>query len=299
MPFAKTIPSHAVGVFLALLAACGFAAKAIFAKLAYRYGVDAITMVTLRLGLLVPILLLIRWRSMASEPPLNGTQRLWLLILGLLGYYLSSLLDFIGLETVSASLERMVLCLYPTLTVLLSSCLHKQRLHPPLIFALALTYGGMGLVLLPDLGKAHADLMGLLCVLASTITYALYLTLSPTTIQQIGARRFTELALLVSAAAMCCHFLLTRSPQLIIEQPWQVWSYACAMALLSTLFPLYALSAAMLQIGASKAAIIGSLGPILTILFSMELLDEWLSGWQWLGVLLVIGGVTLTSRKGK
>lgn len=289
--------SQAIGVVLALTAACGFAAKAIFAKLAYQYGIDAITLVTLRLGLLVPVLLLIRWRRWRQEPALTRQQCLWLVVLGLLGYYLSSLLDFLGLETVSASLERMVLCLYPTLTVLLSALLYRQRLSRVTVMALVLTYSGMALVLLPDLGQSHADLGGLLLVLASTITYALYLTFSPHMIQQIGARRFTELALLVSAAAMGVHFLVTRNPAVISEQPWQVWSYAVAMALISTLFPVYALSAAMLRIGAGRTAIIGSLGPILTILFSMQLLDEWLSGWQWVGVVLVVGGVSLTSRK--
>ena len=106
--------------------ACGFAAKAIFAKLAYRYGVDGVTMVTLRLLLVLPLLLMFRIFQAEDARPLSRQDKGWLIMLGLLGYYLSSLLDFLGLETVSASVERMILCLYPTLTVLFSALLTRS-----------------------------------------------------------------------------------------------------------------------------------------------------------------------------
>lgn len=289
--------SYHLGLLLAILAACGFAAKAIFAKLAYRYGVDAVTLVTLRLLLVLPLLLLFRVIQRPDPQPLATRDKVWLVILGLLGYYLSSLLDFLGLETVSASVERMILCLYPTLTVVFSAWLTRTKITRTSYKALLLSYSGMALVLIPDLQSAEAQWQGVMFIAASTLTYALYLTWSPAVIHRVGSMRFTELALAVSAMAMCLHFALTRSPHVLLTQPLPVWGFGLAMALFSTVLPLYALSAAMVRIGAGKTAIIGSLGPVLTIIMSMQLLDEWLSPMQWAGVFLVLAGVWQVGKR--
>ena len=291
------LSAYHLGLLFAILAACGFAAKAIFAKMAYRYGVDGVTLVTMRLLLVIPLLLFFRLFQRRVTQPLSRQDKGWLILLGLLGYYLSSLFDFLGLETVSASVERMILCLYPTMTVLLSAWLTHTPISRPTRNALLLSYSGMVLVLVPDLQSAQAQWRGVLFILASTMTYAVYLTLSPPVIQRVGSMRFTELALSVSAGAMLLHFALTRPSSLLLSQPAQVWGYGVAMALFSTVLPLYALSAAMVRIGAGKSAIIGSLGPILTIIMSMQLLDEWLTPLQWCGVVLVLFGIWQVGKR--
>lgn len=287
------------GFLLALFAATGFASKAIFAKLAYRYGVDAITLVTIRLGLALPFLLLMRLLKFRGERPLSKSEAGWVLLLGFLGYYLSSLLDFWGLESVSASIERMLLCLYPTLTVLLNARLNGSKISQLIIRSLLLTYLGVALVLAPGLAHGKADLLGIMLIIGSTTSYALYLTWSPQIISRIGAMRFTELALLVSAIIMICHFLAVKPVALLMHQPQEVWFYGLVMTLFSTLLPVYALSAAIDRIGSSKTAIIATLGPILTILMSMKLLDETLTAGQWAGVVLVMVGVWQVNRRGK
>lgn len=291
------LSAYHLGLLFAILAACGFAAKAIFAKMAYRYGVDGVTLVTMRLLLVIPLLLFFRLFQRRVTQPLSRHDKGWLILLGLLGYYLSSLFDFLGLETVSASVERMILCLYPTMTVLLSAWLTHTPISRPTRNALLLSYSGMVLVLVPDLQSAQAQWQGVLFILASTMTYAVYLTLSPPVIQRVGSMRFTELALSVSAGAMLLHFSLTRPSSQLLSQPLPVWGYGVAMALFSTVLPLYALSAAMVRIGAGKSAIIGSLGPILTIIMSMQLLDEWLTPLQWCGVVLVLFGIWQVGKR--
>ncbi len=291
------LSAYHLGLLFAILAACGFAAKAIFAKMAYRYGVDGVTLVTMRLLLVIPLLLFFRLFQRRVTQPLSRQDKGWLILLGLLGYYLSSLFDFLGLETVSASVERMILCLYPTMTVLLSAWLTHTPISRPTRNALLLSYSGMVLVLVPDLQSAQAQWQGVLFILASTMTYAVYLTLSPPVIQRVGSMRFTELALSVSAGAMLLHFSLTRPSSQLLSQPLPVWGYGVAMALFSTVLPLYALSAAMVRIGAGKSAIIGSLGPILTIIMSMQLLDEWLTPLQWCGVVLVLFGIWQVGKR--
>ena len=291
------LSAYHLGLLFAILAACGFAAKAIFAKMAYRYGDDGVTLVTMRLLLVIPLLLFFRLFQRRVTQPLSRLDKGWLILLGLLGYYLSSLFDFLGLETVSASVERMILCLYPTMTVLLSAWLTHTPISRPTRNALLLSYSGMVLVLVPDLQSAQAQWQGVLFIIASTMTYAVYLTLSPPVIQRVGSMRFTELALSVSAGAMMLHFALTRPSSLLLSQPLPVWGYGVAMALFSTVLPLYALSAAMVRIGAGKSAIIGSLGPILTIIMSMQLLDEWLTPLQWCGVVLVLFGIWQVGKR--
>ena len=291
------LSAYHLGLLFAILAACGFAAKAIFAKMANRYGVDGVTLVTMRLLLVIPLLLFFRLFQRRVTQPLSRQDKGWLILLGLLGYYLSSLFDFLGLETVSASVERMILCLYPTMTVLLSAWLTHTPISRPTRNALLLSYSGMVLVLVPDLQSAQAQWQGVLFILASTMTYAVYLTLSPPVIQRVGSMRFTELALSVSAGAMLLHFSLTRPSSQLLSQPLPVWGYGVAMALFSTVLPLYALSAAMVRIGAGKSAIIGSLGPILTIIMSMQLLDEWLTPLQWCGVVLVLFGIWQVGKR--
>lgn len=291
------LSAYHLGLLFAILAACGFAAKAIFAKMAYRYGVDGVTLVTMRLLLVIPLLLFFRLFQRRVTQPLSRLDKGWLILLGLLGYYLSSLFDFLGLETVSASVERMILCLYPTMTVLLSAWLTHTPISRPTRNALLLSYSGMVLVLVPDLQSAQAQWQGVVFIIASTMTYAVYLTLSPPVIQRVGSMHFTELALSVSAGAMMLHFALTRPSSLLLSQPLPVWGYGVAMALFSTVLPLYALSAAMVRIGAGKSAIIGSLGPILTIIMSMQLLDEWLTPLQWCGVVLVLFGIWQVGKR--
>ena len=192
-----------IGVFLAAFAATGFAMKGVFIKLAYPYGVDAVTLVMLRLIFAIALLWLVRlWRLHANtdapETPIAPLDKVKLFGLGLLGYYLASVLDFIGLETVSASLERLILCLYPTFTVLLISWFSGQPIPPKIKRALPLTYLGMVLVLAPELMNAHADWVGIGFVVASTLAFSLYMAWSPAVIERVGSMRFTELALTVS-----------------------------------------------------------------------------------------------------
>ena len=288
---------YLTGLLLAILAATGFACKAIFVKLAYRYGVDGTTLVTIRLLLVLPLIATMRLLRKSPATALSWHDRGMIILLGLLGYYLSSLLDFLGLETVSASIERLILCLYPTLTVLLSAWLMKTSISRRMWSAMALTYCGMVLVLTPDFAGARLDLLGIFFVVASTVTYAFYLTWSPAVIRRIGAKRFAELGLTISALAMFVHYLLTRPVETLLHQPLRVWGYGMIMALVATVLPIYALAAAMARIGAGKTALIGSVGPILTIFLSIGILDEHLSPVQWAGVCVVLTGIWLVGQR--
>lgn len=286
-----------LGSVFAALAAVGFSAKAILVKLAYGYYVDAITLLSLRMAFSAPIFLAIAvWSGRQSErAALQGQDWLAVLGLGLVGYYLSSLLDFTGLQYVSAGLERLVLFLYPTLVVLLSAALFKHRVGLRELAALALSYAGITLVYLHD---AHSDqariALGVGLVFLSTLSYAVYLVGAGHFIQRIGVIRFTAYAMTVASIATLFQFALTH-PLSSLVLPTRVYMLSAAMALFSTLLPVFMLSAGMRLIGASRTAMIGAIGPVATILLAHWFLGEAMSWAQWLGSALVLSGVLMIS----
>lgn len=289
-----------LGIALAVLAALGFSFKAIFVKLAYAAAaVDAVTLLTLRMTFALPIAL---WASLwlcRAAPPLSRTDWGLLLALGVLGYYGASILDFIGLQYISAALERLILFIYPTLTVLIGVLFMGKALEKRQVAALVLSYAGIGLAFAHDLqvtDDMHAVLLGGAFIFGSALSYALYSAGAEVAIRRLGTLRFAALAIIVSTFATQLHFVLTQ-PFSALAQPLEVYAYAAAMALFSTLLPVFWQSAAVQRIGAARTVLIGTLGPMLTIFFAWLLLTEPVSIAQLLGAGLVLAGVLLVSRR--
>lgn len=297
------IPRHsaeATGVALATLAALGFSFKAIFVKLAYAVGsVDAVTLLALRMVFALPVFVWVGLRAGQGGAALTRGDWAKIVALGLLGYYGASILDFVGLRYISAGLERLILFTYPTLTVLIAVLFAGKRIERRELGALALSYAGIGLAFAHDLRLAAdgaAVLVGAAFVFASSLCYAFYLTGSAPMIGRLGASRFSALALLVSTAATLLHFVVTQ-PFSALVQPLPVYGYGAAMAVFSTILPVFMLSAAIRRIGPSKSALIGTLGPVLTLFLGWWLLGEPLSLPQIGGAALVLCGVWLASRR--
>ena len=289
-----------LGIALAVLAALGFSFKAIFVKLAYAAAaVDAVTLLTLRMTFALPIAL---WASLwlcRTAPPLSRNDWGLLLALGVLGYYGASILDFIGLQYISAALERLILFIYPTLTVLIGVLFMGKALEKRQVAALALSYAGIGLAFAHDLqvtDDMHAVLLGGAFIFGSALSYALYSAGAEVAIRRLGTLRFAALAIIVSTFATQLHFVLTQ-PFSALAQPLEVYAYAAAMALFSTVLPVFWQSAAVQRIGAARTVLIGTLGPMLTIFFAWLLLTEPVSIAQLLGAGLVLAGVLLVSRR--
>jgi len=288
--------ARTLGVLFVLISATGFASKAIFVKLCYREGVDSTTALALRMLFALPFFLATILRQGIGSYRISRHDTAGVIVLGLLGYYLSSLLDFMGLRYISAALERLILFLYPTFVVLLSALLLRQRVTRPVALALVVSYAGIGLVFAHDLGSGQRDLWrGGLLVLGSTLTYSTYLLGSGRLIDRLGAQRFTTLVMLVSTAAVLLQFGLTR-PLSSLRVPPPALVYGAAMGLLSTVLPAYLLAAGI-RIGAGRAAMLSAIGPVFTILLGVVFLDEHLAPVQLVGAALVIAGVWLASPK--
>jgi drug/metabolite transporter (DMT)-like permease len=302
MPW-KHWSTERLGLLLAILAALGFSFKPIFVKLAYAVPqatpVDSVTLLCLRMAFSVPVFAWVGWRASRDLAPL--TRRDWLLMiaLGLLGYYGASILDFIGLQYITASLERLILFTYPTLTILIGVLFMGKRASRRELGALLLSYAGIGLAFAHDLhiaGDTRAVLIGAGFVFGSAMSYAFYQAGSEPAIRRLGAARFTALAMLVSTGATLLHFMVSQ-PVASVVQPAPVYLHALGMAIFSTVLPVFMTSAAIRRIGAAKTALVGTLGPVLTIFFGVWLLGEPLTLWQMGGAALVLAGVMLVGRR--
>ncbi|MDD5250508.1 MAG: DMT family transporter [Rhodocyclaceae bacterium] len=293
-------PSRSGGLWLAVLAAFGFSVKAILIKLAYAsYPVAPVTLLALRMAFALPVF---AWVGLsASRHALPLTLRDWgaVAALGCLGYYGASIFDFVGLQYISAGLERLILFTYPTLTILIAALFFGHAVGRREAAALALCYVGIAAAFAHDLG-VNADTaavwLGGGFVFASSLSYAVYLAGSSRMIARLGAARFTALAMLVSTAATLVHFVLTQ-PLAQLVQPLPVYGYGLGMAVVSTVIPVFAQSAAIRRIGAGRAALIGTIGPLVTIALGWWVLGEAMSAWQGLGAALVVAGVVLAGRR--
>jgi drug/metabolite transporter (DMT)-like permease len=288
------------GVWLAILAAFGFSLKAIFVKLAYASApVEAVTLLALRMAFSLPVFLWVGLRASRGAPTLAARDWLAIVTLGLLGYYGASILDFVGLQYITAGLERLILFTYPTLTLLLGALLYGEAIGRRAWLALGLCYAGIAAAFAHDLHQTAQSLavwLGGAFVFASSLSYALYLSGSAKMLVRIGVARFTALAMLVSTAATLIHFFATQ-PIAALAQPWPIYGYGLAMAVLSTAIPVFAQSAAIRRIGAGRAVLIGTVGPLMTIALGWWLLGESISAWQLAGAALVVAGVILVSLR--
>jgi drug/metabolite transporter (DMT)-like permease len=286
-----------VGLAFALVAAIGFSAKSILVKLAYREGVDAVTLLALRMAFALPFFAATAlWTRLRHAGAVPGRDWALIVALGLAGYYLSSYLDFLGLQYISAGLERLILFLYPTLTVLLTAALYRRAIGPRVRAAMVLSYAGILLVFLHDSGSAQPNVvLGAALVFGGTLAYSVYLVGAGHAIGRLGALRFTAYASIVASAASLLQFAATRAPA-ALHVSARAFALAFAMAILSTVLPVFLLSLAIRRIGPARASLVGSVGPVSTILLAWLFLQEGISLLQIGGSALVLAGVLLISR---
>ena len=290
------------GLLLAAAGAIAFSGKAIIVKLSYRYGVDAVTVVMLRMLIALPFFMgLGLWaerQAHAKANPLTRRDVLRIMALGFVGYYLSSFLDFLGLQYITASLERLILYLNPTMVVVLGWLFFKKPIQPLRMWAMALSYSGVLLVFSHELTVAGTDVvLGGSLVLASALTYAMYLIYSGQLVQRIGSMRLVGWA--TSVACVCCiaQFLLLR-PLSAADVPHEVLWLAALNAVACTVAPVLMVMMAIERIGAALTAQTGMIGPMATITLGVLVLDEPLNAWIGVGTLLVLGGVFVVSKYG-
>jgi len=286
------------GAVLVAIAAIAFSGKAVIIKLAYRYGVDAVTLLTLRMVFSAPLFMVVAAWAAKNLPqaPLAAADARHIVVLGVVGYYLSSYFDFLGLQYITAALERLLLFVHPTFVVLLSAALFGRRVTGRDLVAIALSYLGIALVFGHDVMTQRGNvLLGSAWVLLSALLYATYLIGSGRLVHRVGTLRFASYAGLVSCAAVVVHYVVTRDVHAIFAQPVQVYGYGVLMAVVSTVLPIILTSEGIKRLGASHASIVGAVGPVATIFLGAIFLDEAITALQLAGAALVLAGILAIS----
>jgi drug/metabolite transporter (DMT)-like permease len=285
------------GLLLAVLGAIGFSGKAIIVKLAYRHGVDAVTLLMWRMLLALPFFLAMAWWAGRDKPALTRQDWRDIAVLGFTGYYLASYLDFAGLAYISASLERLILYLNPTLVLLLSVVFFHHKLQARQVVALAISYAGVVAVFAHELSfEGRSTAMGAALVFASAISYAIYLALSGKVVQRLGSLRLAGLASSVACALCIAQFaLLKPMSAFIVPEPVMWLSLLNATA--CTVAPVLMVMLAIARVGAPLSSQVGMVGPMSTILMGVLILGEPMNAWIALGTALVMVGVFLVSTR--
>jgi len=282
------------GVAFVLIGALLFSAKAVVVKLTYRYEISAIGSLFFRMLFAFPFLLWMAWSAEkeTDKPSLTKKDYWNVLLMGVVGYYLASLFDFVGLKFISAGLERIILFIYPTLVVILSFLFLKKKIHVREIFSLILTYTGVSLAFGQDvqLGSPKDVSLGAFFILLSALTYAIYLMGSGSIIPRLGAKRFTAWALIISSIVVFLHFLIFGTYKELI-QPISFYLLAFFMGTVNTVVPAVFVSEGIKRVGSKTAAIVGSIGPMSTLFLAYWLLDEPITILHSIGTLFVLTGV--------
>jgi drug/metabolite transporter (DMT)-like permease len=297
LPIKPASAPSLAGLMLAAMGSVAFSGKAIIVKLAYRHGVDAITLIMLRMLFALPFFIALAWWAGRGRPALTVKDWVTILGLGFSGYYLASYLDFMGLAYITAGFERLILYQNPVVVLLLGYFLFKRPVTRRQVKAMSLSYLGVMCVLAQELRLEGSNVwLGAGLIVASTLSYALYLVYCGEVVKRLGSLRLTGLATTVACVLCLLQFLWMRP----VSSAWAVapaviW-LSVLNATLCTFAPVVMVMMAIERIGSTATAQTGMLGPVSTILLGVLILGEPFSAWVALGTVLVMSGVWLLSR---
>jgi drug/metabolite transporter (DMT)-like permease len=289
----------AIGIALAVGTIVLFSLKGIFTKFAYHHGVDALSMMGLRMAFSLPFFVAVAlWLQRDARLARLGRRDFAAIAgLGVLGYYVASQLDFIGLQYVTAGMERVLLFVFPTIVVVLSAVFLGKTITRRDVISLVLTYAGVVLVVSGAIaGEQKNIVLGALFVFGSALGYAIYLVAGTETIKRVGALRFTAYGMIAASVPAIVQWVVLR-PAEVLSLPAPAYGWTLLLAVFSTVLPLFMQAGALKRIGANQFALIGALGPVVTILVGYVTLGERMSAVQWAGAVAVIVGVMIVTLK--
>lgn len=288
------------GIFLGIVGVVFFSSKAVMVKMAYGYGIDTVPLLLLRMLFSMPFYVIIAViYTPKDKSAVKGRNIVWTVFLGFVGYYLASLFDFMGLMYIKASLERVILFTYPTIVLMLSVLIFKEKITQTQVWTIFLSYIGIIITFFPELQLEVDGLaLGGALVFFSAISYATYIVGSGWIIPKFGAATFTSYAMIVSCTCVIIHYMLTKKADIFSFTPEVYW-LGFAMAIVATVIPSYLVSASIKKLGAANFSVLGSIGPISTILLANVFLGERFTLVQVIGTLVVIAAIYMLSHSKK
>ncbi|WP_299109682.1 DMT family transporter [uncultured Winogradskyella sp.] len=296
----KSKETFIYGILLGVLGIVLFSSKAVMVKLAYQYNIDALSMLLLRMLFAFPFYMVIAYiYRKEQKEDVQKKDYLWLVFFGFVGYYLASYFDFVGLTYIKASLERIILFVYPTIVLLFNKLFLKKPITKLQKLAILITYIGIVITFGSEVSVSGDNTyLGGFFVMLSAITYASYLVGSGWLIPRFGVMRFTAYAMLVSCVCVFVHYGFFFKTE-IFNYPWQVYVLGLCIAVFATVIPSFLVSISIKLINSSNFAVIAGIGPISTIILAVIFLNESLTTLQIIGTLVVISGILLISKSKK
>lgn len=295
--------SYLLAAILVVTGSILFSTKAILIKLAYEHEIDSLSLLGLRMLFSLPFFIVILFFGKKNKiiTPIKKADWFKMAAVGITGFYGASYLDFIGLQYISASLERLILYVYPTLVLIISAVFLRKKITQIQLYALILTYMGIALIFsgkISPVGNTNI-LLGGTFVFFAALTYAMYLVGSGQLLPRIGTRRFTSYSMIAASIVVLSHNTFANGFNLL-SYPTDIYFIALGMAVFATVLPTFMISEGIRIIGANNASILGAIGPVSTIVLAYFFLGERLYPIQWLGTLVVISGILLiTLNKNK
>jgi drug/metabolite transporter (DMT)-like permease len=303
--FLQNLPSrtrYLLGVLILMVANMGFSTKAVIIKLMYQYHVDTFGVIALRMLLSMPVYLAfaIYLARQKDNVPLTKKELLSIAGLGILSYYISSMLDFLGLQYISAGVERLILFTYPTMVLLLSAFFFKKKITPPQYIAMILTYIGVAIAYVAEkgLGDQKNIVLGASLIFTCAFTYSFFVVGTGELVKRFGSIKFTCYAMLAATIPTLIQSYVHDGMD-IFHYPREVYNLAIWMAVVATVFPTFMIVEGIRLVGANNSGIIGFVGPVWTIFLANWLLGEPITLMQSVGTAIVLAGVFLISWKGK
>ena len=286
------------GILMAAVGSMLFSGKAVLIKFAYADGADAETLIALRMLMAFPMFYSIYWwhSRKRSMSPLTWLDRGKLIGLGFLGYFLSSYVDFLGLQYISVGLERIVLYLTPTIVLLISYFVLHKPISRLQWYALVVGYLGVIIVFIQDASSTGIRAwIGMLLVFSSACFYAVYMIGAGEMVKRIGSVRLVFYASSASAVFSIMQSLIY-SPTAMLEQLPQIYWLSLLNASLCTVIPMLMIMVSINRIGSPLVAQAGILGPVSTVFMGYIFLSEPITWLQIGGMTLVITAMCLLVR---
>jgi drug/metabolite transporter (DMT)-like permease len=293
---------YLLGVLILMIANMGFSTKAVIIKLMYQYHVDTFSVIALRMLFSAPVYIVVALvlAQRKDNIPLTRKELLSVAGLGILSYYISSMLDFWGLQYISAGVERLILFTYPTMVLVISAVLFKKKIGTPQYIAMILTYIGVAIAYVAErgLGDQKNVVLGASLIFTCAITYSFFVVGTGELVKRLGSIKFTCYAVLAATVPALIQSGIHDGMD-IFNFPKEVYSLAVWMAIVATIVPTFMIVEGIRLVGANNSGIIGFVGPVWTIFLANWLLGEPITLMQSIGTTIVLAGVFLISWKGK
>lgn len=291
-----------IGFFMLVIANMCFSTKAVIIKLMYQYHVDTFSVIALRMLLSVPVYIVVAvvLARQKDNVPLTKKELLSVSALGILSYYISSMLDFLGLQYISAGVERLILFTYPTMVLVISAVLFKKKITPPQYIAMILTYIGVAIAFVAEkgLGDQKNLVLGVLLIFTCAFTYSFFVVGTGELAKRFGSVKFTCYAML-AATVPCLLQSFVYNGMNIFNFPSEVYTLSIWLSIVATIIPTFMIVEGIRLVGAGNSGIIGFVGPVWTVFLANWLLNEPITLLQLVGTAIVLAGVFLISWKGK